>query len=277
MATVQGSDGLQREVLLSAPATRIISLAPHLTELLFAVGAGDQIVASVDHADYPPQALELPRVGNAHRLDLERILALRPDLIVAWASGNPRAAIEQLERFGIPIYLSEPDDFAGISHDLEQLGRLTGNTVAGRLAAETLRQQIADLRTRYSERPPVQVFYQVWPQPLMTVNSQHLLGAAIEVCGGVNIFADSRQAIPRVALESVLAADPEAIVAGGPGDDDPQWLNFWRKWSELTAVNRNNLFFVPPSLLQRHTPRIGTGIELLCKALDQARDRRPAG
>jgi len=273
-AELRTTDDRGREVVLAAPAVRVISLAPHLTEILFGLGAGARVVATVEHADYPSAALNIPRVGNAARLDLERIIALQPDLIVAWASGNPRATTERLEQLGLTVYYSEPSHFAGIATTLERLGLLTGHTETGQTAARTFIENINDLQSQYASRSPVRVFYQVWPQPLMTVNAEHVIGAAITLCGGENIFADSRSLVPRPDLESVLAANPEVIVTGGPGEDDPSWLEPWREWPQLAAVKDDNLFFIPPALLQRHTPRILEGTQQLCHALAQARERR---
>jgi iron complex transport system substrate-binding protein len=267
-------DDRGRTVHLAEPAQRIVSLAPHLTELLFAVGAGDRIVATVAHADHPDAARSIPRVGTAAQLDLERLLAASPDLVVAWSSGSPRPALERLERLGIAVYYSEPGDFEGIAADLRRLGELAGQGDRGATEALAFLDTIAELQERYAERPRVSVFYQVWDQPLMTVNDQHLIGRAIELCGGRNVFGHLETLVPRPGHETVIAADPEAIVSGGPGEDRPDWLSEWRHWPQLTAVARDNLFFIAPSLLQRHTPRIAEGTRLLCEALELARDRR---
>lgn len=267
-------DDRGRSVELADRAQRIVSLAPHLTELLFAVGAGERIVATVAHADFPAAAREIPRIGTATQLDLERLLAARPDLVIAWDSGSPRSPLERLERLGLTVYYSEPSDFAGIADDLRRLGRLTGNDDLAEEVAKDFGEAIDALRARYSDRLPVTIFYQVWDQPLMTVNDTHLIGEAIRLCGGRNIFGHLEALVPRPGRETVLAADPEAIVSGGPGEDRPDWLKPWKHWTGLTAVRRDNLFFIPPSLLQRHTPRIAEGTRMLCEALETARSRR---
>ncbi len=267
-------DDRGRTVQLAEPAQRIVSLAPHLTELLFAVGAGDRIVATVAYADYPEAASSIPRIGTATQLDLERLLAASPDLVIAWSSGSPRAALERLEALGLTVYYSEPGHFEGIAADLQRLGELAGQEERGAVAARDFLDTITELRDRYSTRPEVTVFYQVWDQPLMTVNDQHLIGRAIELCGGRNLFGHLETLVPRPGHETVIAADPEAIVSGGPGEDRPDWLAEWRSWSQLTAVRRDNLFFIPPSLLQRHTPRIAEGTRMLCEVLETARSRR---
>ena len=267
-------DDRGRTVQLAEPAERIVSLAPHLTELLFAVGAGDRIVATVAYADYPEAARSIPRVGTATQLDLERLLALSPDLVIAWSSGSPRGALERLEKLGFTVYYSEPGDFEGIAADLRRLGQLAGQEESATTKARAFLDIITELQDRYSMRPDVTVFYQVWDQPLMTVNDQHLIGRAIALCGGRNLFGHLDTLVPRPGHEAVIAADPETIVSGGPGEDRPDWLAEWQRWPQLTAVQRNNLFFIPPSLLQRHTPRIAEGTGILCEALETARKRR---
>lgn len=271
---IRVSDDRGRTIELPEPAQRIVSLAPHLTELLFAVGAGDRIVATVAHADHPEAARSIPRVGSAAQLDLERLLAASPDLVIAWGSGSPGTALERLEALGIPVYYSEPGDLEGIAADLRRLGRLAGQPERGAGEARVFLDAIAALRDAFADRPEVRVFYQVWDQPLMTVNDRHLIGQAIRICSGRNIFGHLDNLVPRPGLETVIAADPEVIVSGGPGEHRPDWLDDWREWNQLTAVRRDNLFFIPPSLLQRHTPRLAEGIRMLCEVLELARKRR---
>lgn len=267
-------DDLDREVVLEGPAQRVISLAPNLTENLFAVGAGDQLVGVVSYSDYPEAAKEIQQVGSFHQLDMERIVALQPDLVVAWVTGGTRRQAERLEALGHTVFYSEPRTFDDIADTLERLGTLTGNDEQGRRAARALRDETESLRARYSEQAPVTVFYQVWDQPLMTVSDEHLIGRAIQLCGGSNVFSEVDALIPRIDRESVLKADPEVIVAGGMGEENRGWLEAWRKWPRLHAVRSEQLVFIPPSLIQRHTPRALQGTRMLCEALDHARQAR---
>ncbi|MDR9439716.1 MAG: cobalamin-binding protein [Halomonas sp.] len=267
-------DDSGHEICLETPAERIIALSPGATELLFAAGAGERVVAVVDHSDYPPEAGELPSMGSHERLDLERLVALEPDLVIGWASGNPAEQVERLERLGLPVFRIEPRDFEGIATALARLARLAGSAEEGRLAAERFRQGLAELAARHDTAPAVPVFYQVWDSPLMTVNDEHLIAKVISLCGGVNVFGHLTRLVPRIGEEALLAADPEVILAGGRGEENRSWLAHWKRFSDLTAVARENLFFLPPSLLQRPTPRLLEGSRLLCEKLEVARGRR---
>lgn len=266
-------DDTGQPVVLAAPAQRIVSLAPHVTENLFAAGVGDRVVAAVDYSDTPPEAARLPRVGGYSRLDLERILAFQPDLVVAWASGNPADVVARIEALGIPIYRSQPNRLDAIAKTLRNLARLGGNPDAGEAAARAFLARRDALAARFAGRPPVRVFYQIWDRPLRTIGGQQILTDVMRLCGGVNVFGTLDSLAPTVSVEAVLAADPEVIVASGMGEERPDWLDAWRAWPQLTAARADNLVFIPPALLQRPTPRLLDGAERLCAALEQARTR----
>lgn len=271
-AAICVTDDAQRQVCLDRPAQRIIALSPGATELLFSAGAGANTIGAVAHSDFPEAAKQLPRVGSYKRIDLEAVLALKPDLIVAWRSGNPLPQTEQLEALGFAVYYAEPLRFEGVSTTIERFSLLAGTEAFG--VAQKLRDDIAALRHQYAQAAPVPVFYEVWREPLMTINNDHLISEAIGVCAGVNVFGELPSLAPRISEEAVLKEDPEVIVAGGMGEDDPSWLEPWRQFSALQAVKRNNLFFVAPSTLQRPTPRMVDGIRTLCAHLETARGRR---
>ncbi|MCX7148538.1 MAG: cobalamin-binding protein [Rhodocyclales bacterium] len=261
-------------IKLAAPARRIVSLAPNITELLFAAGAGDRVVGNIDYGNYPPAAKALPKVGGASSLDLEAIVALKPDLVMAWESGNSPASLSRLRTMGLNVYVFEPKRIQDIAGDLERIGELAGTGVKAGAAAKAFRERHASLAARYSQRPPVDVFYQIWKQPLMTVNGKQIISDAIRLCGGRNVFSQLQTLAPTVTVEAVIAANPEVIVASGMGDARPEWLDDWKRWSTLAAVERNNLYFVPPDLIQRHTPRVLDGAEKLCMHLEAARGKR---
>lgn len=268
------TDDAAREVCLAQPAKRIVALSPGATEILFSAGAGEQLVAAVNFSDYPPAAKKLPRVGTFKQLDLEAIVALNPDLVVAWGSGNPAEQIARLMTLNLPVYVSEPRKFEDVASNLERLGALAGTDNVASGAAKAFRTGVAALQNRYAKAAPVTVFYQVWEEPLMTVSNQHLISEAIQICGGVNVFGDLPALAPHISREAVLEKNPLVIVAGGMGEDSPQWLTPWKKFTSLQAVQKDNLFFIPPSSLQRPTPMMLTGTRTLCRHLETARARQ---
>lgn len=273
-AAIVVRDASGMTVALPAPARRIVSLAPHVTELVYAAGAGDRLVGNVDFGNYPPPARALPRVGGYDRFDLEAIAAQKPDLVLGWASGNPPASIARLRALGIAVHLSQSDRIEDIAGELERIGRLAGTEVAADAAAAAFRRRLAGLAERYGGRPVVDVFYQVWKQPLMTVNGKQIISDAIRLCGGRNVFAGLPVLAPAVSVEGVLAANPEAIVASGMDAARPEWLDDWKRWGTLRAVAKGNLYHVPPDLIQRHTPRLLDGAQLLCEHLEAVRAKR---
>jgi len=274
LADICVQDDSGANVCLSKPAQRIIALSPGATELVYAAGGGDQLVAAVSYCDYPEAAKALPRVGSYNRFDQEAILAQKPDLLIAWIEGNPREQLAKLKSLGLTIYYTQLNDFDDVSSSLERLGKLAGSETQAKLAADKFRAGIAELEDRYSQSAPVTVFQQIWSNPLMTVNNEHIISEATRICGGVNVFGNLPNLSARIDNEAVLAADPEAIIAGGMGEENRDWLDEWLRFSGLTAVRRNNLFFIPPSTIQRPTPRLLEGTTLLCQHLETARGRR---
>jgi iron complex transport system substrate-binding protein len=275
-ADVSVIDDSGATVRLARPARRIASLAPHVTENLFAAGAGERIAGTVDYSDYPEAAKKLPRVGGYSRFDLEAVAALKPDLIIAWQSGNAAAHVDKLRALGFPLYVSQPNRIEDVASELERLGVLAGSNATANAAAGQFRERLAGLQKRYAGRPPVRTFYQIWKQPLMTIGRRQIISDVVRLCGGENVFAGFETMAPTVTVEAVIAANPEAIIASGMGDSRPEWLNDWKRWTSIGAVVRDNLFFVPPELIQRHTPRLLDGAERLCQHLETARSRRPA-
>ncbi|HZW22024.1 cobalamin-binding protein [Noviherbaspirillum sp.] len=271
-AAVSAVDDARRTVTLPAPARRIVSLAPHATEMLFAAGAGAYIVGVSEFSDYPPEAKRIPSVGSGVSLDLERILQLKPDLVVGWNNGNAATQLSRLEPLGIPIYKSEPYDFDAIAQSIERLARLAGTDATGAAAARNFRARLKKLRDTYEARRPVTVFYQIWRSPLMTLNGSHLVSSAMRLCGGENIFGKLPQLAPTVTEEAVVKADPEAIVASSGEQDDV--FAPWRRFPSLKAVTRGNLVSIDGNLINRAGPRILDGTEDLCRKLDAVRAKQ---
>lgn len=261
---------------LDAPAVRVVSLAPHLTELLFAAGAGSQVVGASAYSDYPQAAKVLPRVASAAGVDLEAVLALRPDLIVAWPQAATRRAIDRLEALGLPTYRSEPRSLEDVPLTIERFGTLTGHVPAAREAAQAFRAHASQLERGHAARAKVRVFYQVWDRPIVTVNGTHLISRVINLCGGTNVFAQLPLIAPEIDREAVLVADPEVIIASGASGARPAWLDAWKAFPQLRAVADGQLYAMPPDLLQRHTPRVLEGADRVCVILDTARLRRDA-
>ncbi len=250
------------------PAQRIVSLAPHLTEMLFAAGAGSRVVATVKGSDYPTQARRLPRVGDASSVDFERIVALKPDLVLAWAGGTPVRIVAKLKALGLRVEESRVTGLGGVPDELERIGRLAGTPVPAVRAAAKLRRRIADLARRYAGRRPVRVFYQVWDHPLYTVGGQHFISDVLARCGAVNIYADLREPAGVVGRETVLVRDPQAIVAGADARTAARWFAEWSRYGSLTAVRLGHMGAVPPDLLEEPGPRLVYGAERLCALLD---------
>ena len=275
MAGITVTDDNGRVVTLPRPARRILSLAPHVTELLFDAGAGRHIVGAVEYSDYPEMAKSIPRVGNNLQLDLERIVALKPDLIVIWLHGNAQRQLDKLLKLGIPVFYNEPHRLGDIARAIEQFGRLAGTEAVALPAARAFAARESELRARYAGRPPVRVFYQVWEKPLMTINGSQIINDVITLCGGQNVFADLKPLVPVVSIEAVLDADPEAIGTAVFDATRQNDLESWKQWPHLTATARNNFFLIPADLISRPTPRVLEGAQQLCEDLDKARAKRP--
>lgn len=272
-ATPAVIDDAGHKLVLAAPAQKIVSLAPHATELLFAAGAGNHVVGVSEFSDFPPPARRIASIGSAAALDLERIVALKPDLVVAWSSGNSATQIARLKTLGIPVFESEPRDFAAIAGNIERLAQLAGTETAGHAAAQAFRARLDSLAAHYAKSPPVRVFYQIWDKPLMTLNDSHMASAVLRLCSGRNIFGGLRQLAPVVGIEDVVRADPEVIIGGTGAENNA--LDSWRRFPKMTAVARGNLMTANPDLLTRPGPRIIDGAEQICSLLDSARARRP--
>jgi iron complex transport system substrate-binding protein len=268
--TVIDDDGIEH--IFDQPVMRIVSLMPHATELLFEVGAGDHVVGAVQYSDYPEAAKKIPRVGGYSALNIEAIVALEPDLLIAWPEGNRNRELDRLKALGLPILVSDPREFEDIANALAIYGKVTGKDAQAAIALADFKKKLTYLRNTYSKQKKVSVFYQVWNAPLMTQNGNTFISRAIELCGGNNIFADLPMTNPQVSIESILVADPQLIVASGMGQARPEWLDDWRVYKSLQAVQKNNLFHILPELFQRPTSRFLIGTEQLCQAMARARD-----
>lgn len=256
-------------VTLQQPALRVIALAPHIVEVAYAVGKGESLVGAVSYSNYPEAALQIPRVGSFKNFSVESVVRLQPDLILAWYGANNLEKVHKLQQLGYTVYWNDPKTLEGVGKSIEDIGLLLG--AADSQQARDFNQAIEHLRASNVNKPAVSVFYQVWDEPLQTLNGDHLISDIIGLCGGVNIFSGAKTRAPKVSIESVLRADPEVIIASGMGEARPDWLDEWRNWPQLQAYQHQQLHFIPPELLQRHTPRVLQGAAEMCEQLDLAR------
>ncbi len=258
-STVRVTDDLGNAVVLPGPASRIISLAPHLTEVLFSLGVGDRVVGTVRFSDYPEAARSIPVLGDAFTVNIESMLSLRPDLIVAWETGGTSRVVAKLVALGIPVYRNEARDLAGIAASALALSSLVGKEAMGRRLSQSFLDRIAALRADH-QPADVSVFFQISDQSLYTVSDRHLIGQALAVCGVKNVFGTSEIAVPVVSMESVLELNPDVIVISQPVGGESPWK---RKWAE-TGGFTGRITTIDPNLISRPSLRMADGIESLC-------------
>lgn len=263
--TLSVMDANNRVISLERPASRIISLAPNITELIYAAGAGDLLVGVSSMSDYPREASRIPVIGNFAAVDLERIVRFQPDLVIAWQTGNANLDLRKFERLGMPLYLTETRALEDIPKVIRDIGRLTGREGSAETAASQFTQELAKIKSRRTLRRQPKVFYEVWHEPLMTVNGKHNISKIITRCGGVNIFSDLKMLTPRVSIEDILIAQPDAIVTTRALSDA---IKIWSAYPSLNAVKANHIFSIPADYLHRATPRILEGARRLCAFLD---------
>lgn len=273
-AAISVKDDGGNTVTLSKPAQRIISLAPHATELIFAAGGGDRIVGTVGYSDYPAAALKIPRVGSHQQIDVERIIALKPDLLVVWLHGNSERQLEHVRKLGIPFYFSEPKKLTDIPTSIERLGMLMGTEQQANKVAAAERTELARLTEQYRNRPTVRMFYQVWGKPVYTLNGGNIMSDVIRLCGGENVFANLAIPAPVVTTEAVLLENPEVMMTGDRQAEKSGGLEIWKQYKNLLAVKNDNLFSVDADLVNRAGPRLIEGAAMVCEKLELARSRR---
>jgi iron complex transport system substrate-binding protein len=255
----------------AAPAQRIVSLAPHLTELAFVAGAGDHIVATVEYSDHPEAARNIPRIGDAFRVDLERLVALQPDAVLVWDSGNPAPTIERIRALRLPVAEFRTQRLEHVATALREIGRLAGTSGIAEQAASDYERRIQELRDRYRGRAPVRVFIEVDDRPLYTVNGKQIISEIVELCGGRNVFADLNELAPAIGIEAVIAANPQAIIS--TDDTVPDAAAAWRRWRHIEAVRTGNVYTLPSDDIARATTRLTVAAESVCRTLDTARQR----
>jgi len=254
---------------LEHPARRIVSLAPHLAEIAFAAGAGAKLAGVSSFSRHPAQARSLPVVASYGRVDMERLIVQKPDLILAWRSGNSPLQLERLERLGFPVFVTETKSLADIPRIIRLVGTLAGTEAIAEDSARQFAGETEALRKRYSGGRPVAVFLEIWHRPMLTVNGAQLISDAIRLCGGRNVFAQARTLTPLVSREQLLAARPEVIVVtGGFGSEAPA---AWRGFESVSAVRQHRIYAIDPDLIHGEGPGVIEGVRTLCERLELAR------
>lgn len=271
-AEINVTDDAGKPFRLDKPVNRIVSLAPFITELLFEVGAEKKILGTIEFSDYPIEARNIPRIGRHNALDVEAILAMKPDLLIAWRTGTPAAPLSQLKRLGLPVFYLEPVRLEDITKSLQILGKLTGNIEQAKYQSLKFARQLEKLRKTFQPGEQLDVFYQIWDKPLMSVNRQHLVSDVLRLCGGKNIFQNVSTVSFSVTRESVIARNPDVIFLSGQGSLERDWKSHWLHWKSLKAVKQGNLFQVNPDYM-RHTSRILLGVKQVCEKLENARKK----
>lgn len=250
---------------------RIVALAPHIVEMLFEIGVGEQIVGTVEYADYPEAANAIPRVGGYYGMQVEKLLALKPDLIFAWESGNKTTDIEQLQRLGLKVVYSKPDKIDDVATELRYFGKLVDAQEQAELAATRFENKLANIRTVNIDKQPIKVFYQLWPEPMMTINQNTWIHQLVEICQGINVFANNPTDYPHISIENVMVAQPELIIIPDEKSKKVQPKIQWQNWPEIPAVKANAFIHVNADLLHRFSSRMLNGVENMCSKIDKTR------
>ena len=270
-AEISVIDDAGRTVVIKNPAERIVALSPHIVENLFSAGAGNKIVAAVEYSDFPEAAKKIQRVGRFDTVSIENILALNPDLIIVWGSGGGSKIINTLESLGLTVYVDEPSSLQSIADSIQRFSMLAGTEEVGRPVSKYFLKELERLRLDRESKHRLKVFYQLWNNPIQTINSEHIISDAITLCGGENIFSDLKSIAPKVNIEAVLQKTPDVIIASGVDSGRPDWLDDWTNWSSIPAVKGKNLYHIPPDFIQRHTLRILKGVELMCRYIENSK------
>jgi len=263
-------DDLSREVTVRDPPLRIVSLTPGATEMLFAAGAGGQVIATVEYSDEPPAARRLMRIGDVAAVDMERLVALRPDVVVAWPAGGNPAQREKIARLNIPLYQQQVVRLADLPGSVRRLGALAGTGAVAERAAHDIEARLAALTGTYGARGAGKaptVLLQVWNRPVYTVGGQHLMSDALALCGARNVFADLPEAGPLVDTEAVIGRDPDIIIAAAPPGEGAAWLADWKRFATLAAVRSGRLVVFEDQALSRLGPSVIDATEGLCRAI----------
>jgi iron complex transport system substrate-binding protein len=266
---LQANDDRGVTISLGRPPERVVALAPHLAEIAFAAGAGAKVAGVSSFSRHPAEAERLPVVASHGRVDIERLIALRPDLVLAWRSGNSPLQIDRLERIGIRVFVTEVRTLADIPRIVRAVGALAGSVDVAEARAREFESEVEELRLRHARERRVAVFLEIWHRPMLTVNGAHLISDVLRHCGGRNVFAAAKTLTPLVSREQILAARPEAIVTSGFGSEA---LQAWRGLESVPAVRNRKIYAIDPDWLHAQGPHVREGVRALCGRLELARN-----
>ena len=267
IAAIQVTDDSGAQLTLQGPAGRIVSLAPGATEMLFAAGAGDHVIATVEYSDVPAAAKRVPRIGDVVSVDIERLVAAHPDVVVIWPGGGNAAELEKVARLGIPLYRQEVSHVADLPESIRRLGRLAGTSSVAERNAQDLAGRIAGLSQGHAARPRLTALLQVWNRPIYTVGGHQLMTDALRLCGVQNVFGDLQEPGPAIEVEAVLARNPDIIIAAAPRGAAAGWLADWKRFPNLSAVRSGRLIAFEDERLSRLGPSLVDATEALCRRL----------
>ncbi len=269
--SVEVKDYLGRTVTFSQPVQRVVALAPHIVENFYSAGAGHTLVAAVEYSDFPPPAKQLPSVGAVSSFSLETIASLKPDLVVVWMSTRGGEILHQLEAIGIQTYASDPHSLEDVARSILDYGVLAGTQSVAQHTVDEYRAQLHDLRHRYQHKAPISAFYEVWFEPLQTLNGEHIVSDVMRLCGVRNVFAGERLLAPKVSMEALLARRPQLILSGSANANPEQWRQRWQQWPTIPAVAQSHLVAIPGDWIHRHSVRILKGARIICESAEQTR------
>jgi iron complex transport system substrate-binding protein len=265
------TDASGTQVVFATPPQRIISLAPNLTELAYAAGMGSHMVAVTAYSDYPQQAKQLPQVGDAFRLDWERLVALKPDLVLAWGSSLSSRDRSTFEKLKLKVLVLEPRRLDDIPKALRLLGHIVGNETVAEAAALAFVQQLGTLRRQYAGRTQVRAYFQIAAVPLLTVNDAHIISDVLRLCGAQNVFATVPLLTPAISKEALVKENPQVMLAvAATHEQEEETKKIWRGLP-LIAARQGQMAFIHPDLISRSTPRILLGAKRICEQIESVR------
>lgn len=251
---------------------RIVALAPHIVENLYAIGAGDLIVGTLDYADYPQEATKIERIGGYNGISIEKLLMLKPDMVIAWKSGNQAEDLAQIKRLGIELYLSDPSSIEGVASEILKLGQITGHIEQSKQVAETFTAKLNAIKVTQKDKTMLTGFYQLWPEPMMTVSKNTWINQLIETCQVTNVFANSDTDYPQISIENVIVTKPQVIIIPDEKSKRVMPTVNWQQWPEIPAVKYEQFISVNADLLHRFTPRMLDGLAQMCDKVDVSRE-----